>query len=138
MPVQSVWMIRLSLMHLLIAVIIGGLLLIHKTTPLHPGIWALLPVHFELAIWGWLVQFVMGTAYWMFPRHLTGEARGGTNRSWIMIVLFNSGTLLLVTGYFLPEISYIPLIARFSVLLSILLFISLMWKRVVTYRNLHD
>lgn len=138
MPVQSVWMIRLSLMHLLIAVIIGGLLLIHKSTPLHPGIWALLPVHFELAIWGWLVQFVMGTAYWMFPRHLTGETRGGTARSWIMILLFNTGTLLLVTGYFLPEISSIPIIARFSVMLSILLFISLMWKRIVTYRNLHD
>lgn len=138
MPVQSVWMIRLSMIYLLIAVMIGGFLLIHKATPLHPGIWALLPVHFDLAIWGWLVQFVMGTAYWMFPRHLTGRARGTAARSWVMVLLINIGVLLLVTGYLLPANPYILLIARFCVLLSVTLFISLMWKRIVTYRNLHD
>ena len=138
MPVQSVWMIRLSMIYLLIAVTIGGVLLIHKATPLHPGVWALLPVHFDLAIWGWMVQFVMGTAYWMFPRHLTGEGRGAASRVWMMIILFNAGILLLAGGHLLSSLDYLLLAARFTILISIILFISLMWNRIVTYRNLHD
>lgn len=138
MPSQSVWMIRFSMIYLLIAITIGGILLIHKATPLHPGIWALLPIHFELAIWGWLIQFVMGTAYWMFPRHLSGEARGATTQSWGMVALMNSGIILLAAGHLLPAIPYLKISARFTVLAAIILFISLMWNRVVTYRNLRD
>lgn len=138
MPEQSVWMIRLSMIYLLIAITIGGVLLIHKATPLHPGVWALLPVHFELAIWGWLVQFVMGTAYWMFPRHLTGEARGADARGWIVFLLFNAGVLLLVGGHLLATLPILRVLARGSLLISILLFITLMWNRIVTYRDLHD
>src|SRR5690625_6479306 len=99
MPEQSVWMIRLSMIYLLIAITIGGVLLIHKATPLHPGVWALLPVHFELAIWGWLVQFVMGTAFWMFPRHLICVDRGADARGRYVLLLCNVGCQMLVDCY---------------------------------------
>src|SRR5690625_2850774 len=107
MPEQSVWMIRLSMISLLIAITIGGVLLIHKATPLHPGVWALLPVACQLAIWGWRVRFVMGTAYWMGPRHLTGGARGADARGWIVFPLFNARVLLLVRGHPLATLPFL-------------------------------
>ena len=94
MPSQSVWMIRLSLFYLTITIVIGGLLLIHKSAPIHPSVWALLPIHYEMAVWGWMIQFVMGTAYWMFPRFLKGDPRGNSHTATLMVLLFNTGLLL--------------------------------------------
>lgn len=128
-------MIRLSLIYLIIAVFIGGTLLIHKVVPLHPAFWSLLPVHYEFAIWGWIVQFVMGTAYWIFPRFLEGPARGNETATWVMAVCLNTGILLLIISIFIESGPDLRLIARFLIGLSVLLFGLLAWGRVITYRN---
>lgn len=136
MPVQSIWMIRLSLLSLLVAVILGGLILIHKAFPLHPAVWGALPLHYELAIWGWLVQFVMGTAYWMFPRHLTGPGRGSSISATAMVVIYNLGLIQLLMSTFIGFENYqLALAGRGCLALAVLLFGSLMWPRVVSYRN---
>lgn len=137
MPAQTVYMLRLSLCYLTLAVAIGSILLYHKVQPLHPGVWALLPLHFEAAIWGWFIQFVMGTAYWMFPRRLEGDARGSILLAWCMVAFFNTGLLLLIAGYF-PAIEFLKLkaVGRAVITCSILLFGWLIWNRVVSYRNL--
>ncbi len=137
MPTQTIVLLRISFVYLILAVTIGGILLFHKVQPLHPAIWALLPIHFEAAIWGWLIQFVMGTAYWMFPRHLEGEARGSTSLAWSMVGFFNLGMLLLITGYFpVTDLLNLKAIGRVFIICSILLFVRLNWSRVVSYRNL--
>jgi len=59
------------------------------------------PIHYELTIWGWLVQFVMGTAYWIFPRFLKGESRGSALPAWIMVCLYNIGLILLAISVFI-------------------------------------
>lgn len=135
MQLQSVWMIRLSLIYLIVAVLIGGTLLIHKAIPLHPALWSLLPVHFELAIWGWMVQFVMGTAYWIFPRFLEGPARGNETAAWVMAGCLNMGILLLIISILIDSGTELRLMARFLMILSVLLFGFLAWDRVITYRN---
>ena len=135
MPAQTILMIRLSLVYLLITVLLGGLIITHKSIELHPMIWSLLPVHFELAIWGWLVQFVMGTAYWMLPRKLVRKRRGPTTPAWAMVVLFNLGLILLVVGPFLSSLPLFSMIGRLCIGLSILLFALLIWSRVTTYRK---
>lgn len=135
MPNPSIWMLRLSLFYLLISVSIGGLILFHKATGYLPMIWLLLPLHYELAIWGWLVQFVMGTAYWMFPKKLEGERRGPAAPAWVMILFFNSGLILLATSVFLREITWLPFSGRSLIAFSICIFAALIWQRVVTYRN---
>lgn len=135
MPLQSIWMIRLSLVYLAIATIIGGLLLIHKAAPIHPAMWALLPVHFELAIWGWMVQFVMGTAYWMFPRFLKGEPRGNSRIATLMAILFNGGLFLLLLSIFDVYSAILAPAGRGLFLISVLLFAVLIWKRIVSYRK---
>lgn len=137
MPIQSIVMLRLSFLYLILAVSIGGILLFHKVQPLHPAVWGLLPIHFEAAIWGWLIQFVMGTAYWMFPRHLEGQARGSVILAWGMVILFNTGLPVMVLGYFpIAESINLGSIGRAFIICSILFFGRLIWNRVVSYRNL--
>lgn len=75
MPPLSVWMLRGALLSLVAGSALGGWLL--AWAPLagaaHP---ALREAHFTLMLFGWLLPFVLGTAYWMLPRHAGGEPRG--------------------------------------------------------------
>lgn len=135
MPAQSIWMIRISLLCLLISVFIGGLLFVHKAIHIHPMIWAFLPLHYELAIWGWLVQFVMGTAYWMFPRFLKGERRGPALPAWIMVCLYNTGLILLATSALISASYPVALSGRALIGAGVMIFAGLTWRRVVSYRN---
>lgn len=137
MPVQSIWMIRISLLSLLISMLIGGLLLVHKVVPVHPILWALLPVHYELAIWGWLVQFVMGTAYWIFPRHLAEPGRGSEFNAWCMVVIYNLGLLSLIINSATHYHQNLQIVGRGLLIIAVIVFGKLMWKRVVSYRDHH-
>ena len=135
MPAQAIWMIRLSLVYLIIAVLFGGIIFIQKVINIHPAIWSLLPIHYEVAIWGWLVQFLMGTAYWMFPKYILGTRRGSESLAWAMVILFNCGLILLVISTFAINIA---IVARGLIFISICQFVILVWQRVVTYRNVNS
>lgn len=135
MPAQSIWMIRISLGYLLIISLIGSLLLIHKVLLIHPAMWALLPVHYEMAIWGWMVQFVLGTAYWIFPRHLHLKPRGSERIGWMVVVLLNAGVFLLVIENLFQISQLFKVSGRLLIISSIGFFVSIMWKRVVSYRD---
>ena len=137
MPRPSVWMIRIYFVSLAIVAVSGALILINKGSGLHPATWALLPLHYELAIWGWLVQFVMGTAYWMFPRHLEGKPRGSEAEAWIAAALLNAGVLIIILHAYIDQ-GVIPATAGRGIMaISILIFIRLLAGRVVSYRDLH-
>lgn len=125
-------MIRLSLGYLFTAMLTGAVILIHKAIPFHDGVWGLLPVHYETAIWGWLVQFVMGTAYWMFPRYLKSKGRGPAAPAWGVVVMINLGVILLATSVFGDALATA---GRLLILAGTVLFIGMMWNRVVSYRN---
>ncbi len=135
MPAQTIWMIRLSLIYFLLSALIGGLLLIHKTMSLHPALWLLLPLHYEMAIWGWMVQFVMGTAYWMLPRFLKGKIRGPAKPAWWMFILFNAGLLLLLISFLAPGANALAPAGRFLMMTAILLFCYLMWNRIASFKH---
>lgn len=137
MPAQTLWMLRVSLIYFLLAALTGSLLLIHKAVPLHPAAWSLLPLHYEMAIWGWIVQFVMGTAYWMFPRFLKGEIRGPEKPAWWMVILFNAGLLLLLVSFLTTGSIVLAPAGRFLIMAAILLFGYLMWGRIASFKH-HD
>lgn len=132
MPLQSVWMIRLSLGYLIGAVLTGVVILVHKAIFLHDSVWAMLPVHYEMAIWGWMVQFVMGTAYWIFPRFLKSKGRGPASPAWSVVVMINLGVILLAGSVLKHELATA---GRVSILTGTLIFVALMWSRVVSYRK---
>lgn len=137
MPSQSIWLIRSALLYLILSVSIGAIILIQKVLDLHPFIWALLPAHYEMAIWGWVVQLAMGTAYWMFPKKLDDSRRGPNWAGWTVFILYNIGMVFLVMSTLFPSLIYAAAFGRGLLLFSILIFAVLMWQRIVTYRNLH-
>lgn len=137
MPSQSIWMIRSALLYLMFSVSIGTVILLHKAIDLHPFVWALLPAHYEMAIWGWIVQLAMGTAYWMFPKKLEDPRRGPNWAGWLVFVLFNIGLIGLVISTLFPSLIYVAALGRGILLMAILILAVLMWHRIVTYRNHH-
>lgn len=99
MPSVSVWFIRSALLYLLAGFTLGGLMLAGKGVSLPPGLWRWLPVHFELLLVGWLIQLVMGVAYWIFPRFgMTPRARGREGLAWLALVLLNGGVWIASLG----------------------------------------
>lgn len=132
MPLVSRIMIRSSLACLLLAVGMGALLLVHKAWPLYDGLWLLLPLHIELALIGWVVQFTLGTAYWMLPRHLEGPPRGSFAVALAMALLLNVG-IALVLAYHLAGPGWMQLAGRGMEAAAVALFVFLHWRRVVSY-----
>jgi hypothetical protein len=47
---------------------------------------------------GWLLQLIIGVAFWMFPRHPTSPPRGDTRYGWWAFGLLNAGLLLRLLG----------------------------------------
>lgn len=137
MPVQSIWMIRISLIYLLAAFVAGALLLIHKGIVVHFSIWSLLQVHIEMALFGWLIQLVLGTAYWILPRFLEGPGRGSSYLAWLMVILLNAGLWIYIFSHLqlIPEVGF--LIGRLLEWSAVGLFVHLHWSRIVPYRRGH-
>ena len=90
MPPLSAWMVRLSLVSLALGALVGGLLLAAVPAVAPHGA-ALRQMHLDLMLFGWLVQFVLGVAYWMLPRHAATPERGSAPLAWGAFALFQCG-----------------------------------------------
>ena len=130
MPGVSIWMIRLSLANLLMGITIGVLLLINKAVSISPELMLLLPVHIELLIFGWIIQFTLGTAYWILPRYLISKDRGGSVLAILMPIFLNTGILMVLVSNAGEQMNFIALYGRIAELLAVLFFIILHWNRV--------
>lgn len=98
MPRLSVLMIRAALLYLGVGFLFGGLLLFNKGIPFEGGIWRLLPVHVELLLFGWMLQLIMGVAFWIAPRFSTAPRYGRVILAKLAFVLLNLGTCLSAAG----------------------------------------
>lgn len=147
MPVISRVMVRLALIYLLIGVLIGTIMLIQKAYSVWDPIWILRPIHIEMLIFGFIIQFTLGTAYWMLPKMLGDSQRGPELPAWIMAFALNLGIILLlgkpvVNWFLVGEETHTTLTMIMGVsgralqLAAVGIFVSLHWKRVVTYRYL--
>lgn len=134
MPLISRLMIKLSLVYLLLGVSLGALMLINKAWLISPILWFVLPIHIEFLIFGWIIQFTLGVAYWILPRYLETKGRGNAKLAWLMLVFLNAGILMVAfSAYGLGNT--FALTGRILEALAVVLFISLHWKRVVTYNR---
>lgn len=134
MPVASRWMIRCSLFYLLAGFTIGALILIAKAYPVYSDVWMLLSVHIEVLIFGFIMQFTMGTAYWILPRFLEGPPRGNIAWSKLMVTVFNAGILLNVLTYLNGVAEWGIILGRTMEIAAVIIFIGLHWNRAVSYR----
>jgi hypothetical protein len=131
MPSVSVWFIRSALLYLLAGYSIGALLLTAKGVgvPAPLVVWRWLPVHFELLLVGWLVQLVMGVAYWIFPRiGMTPQARGREGLAWLALALLNGGLWLDCFGTLRQE-SFFSVAGRIAEVLSAACLAATIWAR---------
>jgi len=135
MPLAARWMIRCSLVYLLLGITIGSAIFIHKAFSINPILWQFLPVHTEILIFGWIIQFTMGTAYWILPRFLKGPKRGDKKFAVTIVLLFNSGILILVFNNLFLSSSPIGLAGRFLQGIAVLIFTLIHWNRITTYRH---
>lgn len=132
MPFPSRLMLRLSLCYFLAAFTLGAVMLAHKAWPIHTAVWSLLPLHIEFALFGWIIQFTMGTAYWILPRYLEGPPRGSGRAARAMVGLLNAGILAVAASAFWDQPLLEPA-GRLMELAAVGIFVALHWKRVISY-----
>ena len=110
-------------------------MLASKAYPAYTAFWRLLPVHIEMLIFGFIIQFTMGTAYWILPRYLETADRGSLLLAGSMVGLFNIGIVINMASY----LQYLPRAAilwgRSFEAAAVILFIWLHWNRAVTHRK---
>ncbi len=78
MPPWSVRLQRTAFVWLIAGFAVGAMLLGAKGLRWSVAWASWLGLHTELLLAGWLLQFTMGVAYWMLPKHAVGAERGPT------------------------------------------------------------
>jgi len=98
MPTLSRWFVRTSFLYLAAGFALGGLILLQKGLGALPGIWPWLPIHVFCVLFGWIIQFTMGVAYWILPRWgvIEGRNRGNNLLPRLSYIGWNSGLLCLL------------------------------------------
>ncbi len=130
MPRFSRYSIRAALSYLVAGFALGALLLIDKAFGVHPRTWSWLPAHIEFLLLGFMLQLVMGVAYWILPRFRNPPVRGRSDAAWVALALLNAGvfTVSLSAPLGLPPL--VSLLGRCSEAGSALAFALHAWPRV--------
>lgn len=130
MPRLSIWFIRSSLLYLSLGFTFGGLLLFNKGFPLSPLLWSLLPSHIEFVLYGWMVQLVMGMAFWILPRFPNTPIRGNEKMAQVAFILINAGIWSLVLASLGSSGMWLTLAGRAAEAIGILAFAMHAWPRI--------
>lgn len=138
MPELSVQAIRLSFVYLVAGITVGMLMLINKAVPLGYPVYALLPVHIEIMVFGWLLNFILGVAFWIFPRFYKKPVRGNMRFNYAGFMLLNAGIILDILNMLFIHASFSFLAGRIFEGAGILLFFIALWSRVFRPSASHD
>ncbi|WP_157939461.1 hypothetical protein [Gracilimonas amylolytica] len=109
-------------------------MLINKAVFISPVFWFLIPAHIEVMIFGWIIQFTLGVAYWILPRYLEDKGRGSKPMAYLIPIFLNIGIVTMVSSDLLNW-NGMKLTGRLFELMAVLTFVILHWKRVVTYNK---
>ena len=134
MPRLSVLMIRCALISLLLGSTAGALLL-GRFPPALSRIAPLRAMHLDLMLFGWLVQFVLGVAYWILPRYATRPERGPAAPAATSFVLFQAGLVLALLGSATPALHALAPAGRLLLAGASLLFAILLVPRIKPFGN---
>ena len=133
MPRLSVFFIRTALLYLVAGFTIGGAILAQKGGAFSPSAWQLLPAHIEILFFGWTVQLIMGTAFWILPRFSKSPPRGNPQVAWLSYALLNAGVLVAVFSPLFQEPAWALLAGRLLEGMGLTAFISNAWPRVKAF-----
>jgi hypothetical protein len=110
MPATSRVYVRASLLYLGLGAALGALLLVNRWLALGAWVYPLKASHLQFVISGWLIQLILGVAWWLFPplklgKHPDGTPirrgqaqRGSEPLFWATFALLNAGILLRALG----------------------------------------
>ena len=133
MPKLSVWTIRAALIHMGVGFLFGSLILHHKGIPIFEWTWKLLNPHIEVVIFGWVMQLVMGVAFFALPRFPKREKRYGAERlGWLGYYLLNTGVILTAFAYWSGS-NALAIAGRSLTSLGMAAFVALLWPRVKAF-----
>ena len=135
MPRLSIWLIRAALFYLLLGFTFGALILIQKGTNLFPTVWQLLPLHIEFLLFGWTLQLIMGTAFWILPRFAQEPKRGNETFVGAAFGLLNLGLVLVVGSVVAPGAFGLFLLGRLAEFVGVGVFVLNIWPRVKSFGN---
>ncbi len=134
MPRVSVWLIRASLLQLLSGALAGAAYLTWKATGWPAFAITHREVHVEQVLVGWMVQLVMGVAFYILPRTEHYDLERDGRLMWVVLVLINAGVLMaglsgspVVPRWWLPA-------GRILETLAVVLFVRHAWYRQRPYR----
>lgn len=129
MPRLSTWMIRCSLLCLLLGSALGAVRLggVPSGSSRLPQLRA---AHLDLVLFGWLVQFVIGVAYWILPRRASRPERGPVLPGWSAFVLFQGGLVLTLAGSAAGPLHALAPAGRMLLAGAALLFVLLLFPRI--------
>ncbi len=98
MPTITRWMLKTSLVYLLLAFVVGLLQALSALGVDWPVLRQLEPVRIHLLVVGWITLLIFGVALWMFPKYSKEQPRGPLWLSWAAYGLLNAGLILRVIG----------------------------------------
>jgi hypothetical protein len=149
MPITSRVFVKASLVYLGLGAVLGALLLINRWIPLGEAVASLRVVHVEFLVMGWVTQFIVGVAWWLFPPLAVspgqaaaepgrrGQAqRGSEPLFWATFAFLNAGILLhAVVGPLHNQaenavLGFLVSLSGLFVLFAALTFVLNMWRRV--------
>jgi cbb3-type cytochrome oxidase subunit 1 len=94
MPPLTRWFIKISLVYLVAALLIGTVLAGRTLWTLPPFLAALGPIYFHLFMLGWVSQLIFGVIYWMFPKYTRKKPHGSEGLWQVTFWLLNIGLIL--------------------------------------------
>ena len=134
MPRMSMWLIRAALLHFLAGAIIGAAYLCFKAEGWFAWSLSHLPVHVELMLVGWMVQLVIGVAYWILPRPMDEPRDAHQGVMWVVFLLINGGVLVAALGADAALPRFTQLAGRLLEIAAAALFALHAWNRQRPYR----
>lgn len=135
MPKVSVWLIRTALVHFVSGAFLGAFYLSFKAIG-----WPLFavshrPVHVEQMLVGWMVQLVIGVAFWILPRPDAHDPERHNALMWTIYALINGGVLAAALGGDPALPGWLIPMGRVAEALAVLLFGLHAWNRQRPYRQ---
>lgn len=134
MPRVSVWLVRASLLHLLSGAVLGAAYLAFKAEGWFAILVTHLGTHREQMLVGWMVQLVIGVAYWILPR-VEGQGPKDSERiMWVVFGLLNAGVLVAALGTDPSLPASLLFAGRVGETAAAVLFARHAWNRQRAYR----
>lgn len=98
MPVLTRWMVKTSLVYLVLALFTGILTGMKSAFQLAwiPG--GLTPGYIHLFMVGWVSLLIFGIVFWMFPKYTLERPRRSERLGWVVFGCINTGLILRVIG----------------------------------------